>query len=76
MCVVKLRGRLPVGREIACREGKTGMKVDMGNEKVIFYKFEAILQEAEGEVQVRTSDKKGDSLGTEEHLQEQSCQRW
>lgn len=64
-----------MGREIACREGKTRMKVDMRKEKVIFYKFEAILQGAEGEVQVRTSDKKGDSLATEEHLQEQSCQR-
>lgn len=64
-----------MGREIACREGKTRMKVDMGKEKVIFYKSEAILHEAEGKVQVRTSDKKGDSLGTEEHLQEQSCQR-
>lgn len=35
-----------------------------------------ILHETEGEdIQVRTSGKQGDSLGTEEDLYEQSCQR-
>jgi len=66
-----------VARETACREGKTRMKADIGKGKVIFfYMFEVILHKAEGEeVQVRTSDKKGDSLETERHLQEQSRQR-
>lgn len=63
-------------RETACREGKTRMKENMGKEKVIFCMFEVILHDAEGEVVlVGTLDKKGDSLGMEEHLQEQPCQR-
>lgn len=50
MCAVKLRGGLHVARETPCRERKTRMKADMGEEKVIFfYTFEAILHEAEGE---------------------------
>lgn len=39
-----------------------------------FHTFEVILHKAEGE-EVRTLDKKGDSVGMEKHLRKQSCQR-
>lgn len=42
----------------------------------VLYIFDVILHETEREnIQVRTLDKKGDSLGTEEDLHEQYCQR-
>lgn len=73
MNAVKLR---ELQRKLPLEKERVGWKQTWRKKMWVLYIFDVILHETEREnIQVRTLDKKGDSLWMEEDLLEQSCQR-